>query len=317
MPEIRKLEDGPYGGEPIMIGDEIIGETIDAPQLASGKLSAVRLCDAAVAQTAHALTQSSLWLPAQFIPLELKMALLGDVGKRGLVSRDINEPPTRGPFDLMKPSPNSTYPALWNHDAKAETRIICEPDSQLQVRRGLEEKAASVWNTASRAHHNVEFRYNSQPLCVAITERPSIGGRAWPNVQFPDARFDYAFALWGNSALGILMHWWHASLQDAGRGSVSISAAETLPTLDLCALTDAQLTAAQSIFDEFRDLDLLPAYLADADPNRALLDRRVICDLLGFDESVYRAVRLLAQKWCAEPSVNGGKPRPKSAEFVA
>ncbi len=42
------------------------------------------------------------------------------------------------------------------------------------------------------------------------------------------------------------------------------------------------------LFDEFWVLDLLPDYLADADPNRALLDRRVVCDLLGFDEEVYR-----------------------------
>ena len=60
----------------------------------------------------------------------------------------------------------------------------------------------------------------------------------------------------------------------------------------------------------------MPAYLADADPNRALLDRRVVCDLLGFDEDIYRGVRRLAQKWCAEPSVHGGKARPKSAKYV-
>ena len=66
------------------------------------------------------------------------------------------------------------------------------------------------------------------------------------------------------------------------------------------------------IFDEFRDKELKPAYLADADPNRALLDCRVVCDLLGFDETVYEAVRRLAAKWCAEPSVHGGKQRPKT-----
>ncbi|MDE2781253.1 MAG: hypothetical protein OXI91_16485 [Chloroflexota bacterium] len=44
--------------------------------------------------------------------------------------------------------------------------------------------------------------------------------------------------------------------------------------------------------------------------------RRVICDLLGFDESIYHGVRLLARKWCAEPSVHGGKARPKNATFV-
>ena len=28
------------------------------------------------------------------------------------------------------------------------------------------------------------------------------------------------------------------------------------------------------------------------------LDRRVVCDLLDFEESVYQAVRRLAAKWC-------------------
>ncbi len=63
-------------------------------------------------------------------------------------------------------------------------------------------------------------------------------------------------------------------------------------------------------------MESLPAYLADADPNRALLDRRVVCGLLGFDEDVHRAVRRLSAKWCAEPSVHGGKVRSKSARYV-
>ncbi len=58
---------------------------------------------------------------------------------------------------------------------------------------------------------------------------------------------------------------------------------------------------------------MLPVYLADADANRALLGRRVVCDLLGFGDDIYRAVRRLAAKWCAEPSVHGGKGRPKDA----
>ena len=35
---------------------------------------------------------------------------------------------------------------------------------------------------------------------------------------------------------------------------------------------------------------------ADADPNRALLDERVVRDLLGFDRDTYEAVRRLAAK---------------------
>jgi hypothetical protein len=85
--------------------------------------------------------------------------------------------------------------------------------------------------------------------------------------------------------------------------------------LDFRTLSDGQLDTAEAIFEEFRDLELKPAYLADADPNRARLDRRVVCDLLGFDEEVYRGVRRLAAKWCAEPSVHGGKARPKGAKL--
>ena len=82
------------------------------------------------------------------------------------------------------------------------------------------------------------------------------------------------------------------------------------------ALTDDQLATAKAIFDQFRTLDLKPAYLADADPNRALLDKRVICDLLNFNQDTYQAVRLLAAKWCAEPSVHGGKKRPPTAKLI-
>ena len=138
-----------------------------------------------------------------------------------------------------------------------------------------------------------------------------MGGRVWPNVIFGNERFDYAFAVWGNSTLGLLCYWWHSNRQQSSKASIAISTAETLPTLDFRALTDHQLATAKDIFDDFRALDLKPAYLADIDPNRALLDRRVICDLLGFDEDVYEGVRLLAAKWCAEPSVHGGKKRPR------
>ena len=314
---VRQIEDGPYGGTPLIVGEELAGEMLIAHSSPDGEVwGSVRLFDYSLAQTAFALTQSQLWLPGQPTPLQLTTAKLGEVGKLGLVHRDITGPPPRGPFNKIAPSPTATYPALWNHDAKKEIRIVCEPDSQLQVRVGMESKAAMVWATASRGHLNLELRYNSQPLAVVITEMPSVGGRAWPNIGFGVPEFDFACAIWGNSTLGLISHWWHSSRQDSGRGSTTIRSAETLHVLDFSALSDEQLATAEGIFDEFRELDLMPAYLADADPNRALLDRRVVCDLLGFDKEVYRGVRRLAQKWCAEPSVHGGKARPKSAEYV-
>ena len=317
---VRKIENGPYGGTPIMIGGELAGYMITTPRALVWR--AVRVSDYSVAQTAYALTQSELWPPACAAPVELKTAILAEVGALGLVDRDINgKPPKpgkppRGPFDKVDPSPTATYPSLWNHTAKNETRMVCDPDSQLQVRQGMEEKASDVWATASRTHLNREYTFGSQPLAVAYTEKESIGGTAWPNVIFPSRGFDYAFTVWGNSTLGLLSYWWHSSRQQSSKARMTIRSAESLPVLDLRCLTDEQLLMAETIFDEFRDKDLMPAYLSDADPNRALLDRRVICDLLGFGEEIYVAVRRLSAKWCAEPSVHGGKKGPVGADLV-
>ena len=314
---VRGIEDGPYGGTLLMVGDEKAGEMLSAPYgTEKDSWASVRLSDSSLAQTAHALADSKLWLPSAVKPVELKTTLLSNMAKLGLYHLDIIGAPPRGPFDKVSASLTATYPALWNHNATKEKRMVCEPDSQLLVRQGMEGKAANHWASASRSHINLDFTFGSQPLAVAFTERKVMGGRVWPNVIFDDERHDYVFAVWGNSTLGLLMHWWHSSRQQSSKAGMTIRTSETLPILDLRALTDEQLATAKDIFDDFRGRDLKPAYLADADPNRALLDRRVICDMLDFGEDVYKGVRLLAAKWCAEPSVHGGKGRPKGASAV-
>ena len=318
---VRHIGDGPYGGTPLMVGAELAGQMLTAACTSDGEVwGSVRLSDYSLAQTAYALSNSQLWLPGNPDSIETGLVPLSAIGKLGFHHLDItglpSKGPPQGPFRKSASSPTATYPALWNHDAQAETRIICAPDSQLLVRHGMESKASTVWATASRTHLNSDYTFGSQALAVAFTEVASVGGRVWPNVNFNDKRFDYAFTVWGNSTLGLLCYWWHSNRQQSSKAGMTIRSADSLPLLDFRALSDAQLATAQTIFDEFRDKELKPAYLADADPNRALLDRKVVCDLLGFDQDTYQAVRRLAAKWCAEPSVHGGKQRPKDATFV-
>ncbi|MYB77681.1 MAG: SAM-dependent DNA methyltransferase, partial [Chloroflexi bacterium] len=143
--QVRGIEDGPYGGAPLTVGEEIIGESMTAPY-GGYNWGAVRLLDCSLAQTAYALSQSRLWLPGQGFSTELRIAALSDVGRRGWYH--INIAGSSGPFTKGPPSPTATYPSLWNHNAKNETRITCSPDLQLLVKQGMEEKAASVWSTA-------------------------------------------------------------------------------------------------------------------------------------------------------------------------
>ncbi len=313
----RRLEEGPYGGIPIFLGNSIAGEVVDAPldhHRTGWRMGGIS--DASVAQTVFALSKGHLWLPAQAQLIKIPISLLNNVGQRGHDSQLFISEAHNGPFVKISASPTSTYPSLWSHNAKKETRIVCEPDSQLMVKKGMEDRVSELWKTASRSHVSRFFRLNSQPLAVAFTEFPSIGGNTWPNVIFDDDRFDYTFTIWGNCTLGLILYWWHASRQQSGRAITTVQALETLPILDLRSLSDQQHDTAKDIFDNYRDVVLQPAYLADSDPNRATLDELVICELLGFDKAIYEGVRRLAAKWCAEPSVHGGKARPKDATLV-
>ena len=78
--QIRRLEDGPYGGTPVMVGRETVGETISTPRReAAGRWGAVRVADYSLTQTAYALSKSKLWLPGNASTIELSMALLSDL----------------------------------------------------------------------------------------------------------------------------------------------------------------------------------------------------------------------------------------------
>ena len=305
----RRIEDGPYGGAPLTVGKDHGGEVLNAPWDDTEIWGAVRLLDASVAQTAQALTHSSLWLPGHraFSLPTVRLALLA---QRGLHHRNITGPVA--PFERSAPSDTSTYPALWNHHALRETRLVVEPDSQLQVRVGMEEKAARVWRMASRLHWNLDFRLNSQPLAACWTDEKTIGGAAWPTVSAFDSTHEKALLLWSNTTLGLLLFWWRGSRQQSGRARLTGTGLNELPVFDVRTLDSSQLAAASSIFDDFASRDLLPANEAYRDPTRKALDEAVLLRLLHLPEETLESLDLLRLKWCAEPSVHGGKKRPEA-----
>ena len=196
--------------------------------------------------------------------------------------------------------------------------MIVEPDSEGQIKmvdarfdqESVNEKAAQVWRTATRAHYNRDLRFNSQSLIVAMTERPCIGGHAWPPVIFENPDHEYAFALWCNSTLGLLLHWWVANKTQSGRGRTSVTAIPRIPTLDVRALTDEQHARAQQAFERLREERFLPFDQIDEDEARAKLDRALLVDVLGLPESLCAPdgpMDLLRRKLAAEPQIHGGK----------
>ena len=324
---VRRLEHGPFGGTRISIGTTHIGQLIDCALPAEGAWQIVGISDISLAQTAYQLNGGRLWIEgmaAANVP-HIPIATIGDLASRvgphdldltGALIKGDGLP--QGPFEKVDGvPPGAAYPCLWNHDSSRERRLTVLPDSHCQIRQvtgrvpqRLRDRAQARWATASRAHYNRDLRFNSQSIIVAITEQPTLGGRAWPTVVFDNEEHAFAFSLWSNSTLGLLCHWWMSNKSQEGRGTTTPTAIPRLPTLDLRRLSARQHRAAQDAFAALAEERFLPFDQIDEDAARAELDRRLLVDVLGLPSSLCDAggpMELLRQKLAAEPQIHADK----------
>ena len=283
----------------------VLGDILDAG--AAGALSAH------VIESAQTLQAGNLSLPRKPEATPIPIVRLGTVTRRGLYDLDICGAPPRGAFRIRPIYQNEVpeYPALWNHDAKRERRLIVLPDACGHVDAEHAEKAARDWKrTASRLHANRDFRLNSQSLAMCITPEKCLGGRAWPNVIPHQVNYEVPLLLWCNSTLGLLLWWWNGSRQQPGRSIITISELLDLPVLDPRKLTRGQVDHCRAIFEKFKDKTFLPGNEAYRDETRRALDRELmfgITSVMQLDPGLEEGLDLLRKQWCAEPSVHGGK----------
>jgi hypothetical protein len=324
---IRHLEDGPFGGTRISLGETAEGEAIECPLPAEGPWQLVGIKDLTLAQTAHQLSLGRLWIegmPAAQ-PVSVPVVPLTQIIRRmGPHHLDITGAQVKadglpqGPFELVAGIASTmAHPSLWNHNSTRERRLRVDPDSHCRIRqvRGripatLTERAEARWATATRAHYNCDFQFNSQSIIVAMTEQPALGGRAWPSVVFNDPRHEVAFALWANSTLGLLCHWWMSNKTQSGRGTTTVTSIPAITALDVRQLSAEQLTKAAAEFAAVKDRRFLPFDQLDEDTARADLDRRLLVTVLGLPESLCEpngAMERLRRKLSVEPQIRGGK----------
>jgi hypothetical protein len=329
---LRRLEDGPVGGTPVHFGNDVIGQAIDAPIPEHGVWNPTRIADLSLAQSAYQMAIAKrIWLPTmqESEAIGVPIARVQAIGEVGPYHADINfNAPgggIRGPFVISDVQKNRvpTYPALWKHDASRETTLVFDADSEAQPREAqprharnarekalIDRKAATIWATASQCHFNQNFQFNSQPTAMQLTPRRSIGGRAWISIRLATEDQEKALVAWGNTTFGLLLHWYHANKQQAGRGNIGRTALQDLPVLDVTALTPNQLKAAANIFDDLKDQHLLPFHELDKDPARKKLDERFAIEVLGLPVSFVRPggpLELVRMKLAQEPSIRGGK----------
>ena len=254
--------------------------------------------------------------------VELRIEAICTLAKVGFsdmeIAGDKPDGDPQGPFELIRPLTSSypTYPILWNHNAKLERKLTVAFDSEGRVKQiprlqtEIDRDAATVWATASRAHYNRDLQFNAQSTVVAMTNDKCIGGRAWPSVILHNPNHEFAFSLWCNSTLGVLLHWWVSNKTQAGRGTTTVTGIPNIPTLDTRALTDEQHAEAKRQFELLSEERLLPFDQIDEDPARARLDRAILVDVLGLPESLVARdgpIDLIRRKLAREPQIHGGK----------
>lgn len=325
--KLRKLEDGPVGGSLFHFGDDTLGYAMDAPLPEKGPWSLARIKDGALAQVAYQMVNKGItWLPSMTknsaVPITLTK--VSGIGKIGPLHMDINYNNSsggiRGPFlvEPLKGKSAPTYPVLWAHDAKRERCMEFEADSEGILRQGkdstedkfVQEKASRIWAISSHCHFNRDFRFNSQSTAMQFTSKKTIGGRAWTSIKLENVEQEKALVVWANSSLGLLVHWWHANKQQAGRGSIGVSALESLPVLDVTKLSKDILSKLVAIFDDVKHKELRPVNEITQDTVRAEIDARLVTEVLGFPPELAATdgpLVLLRQKLALEPSVAGTK----------
>jgi hypothetical protein len=196
---IRKLEDGPFGGTRILLGETFQGEIVDCPLPSMGAWQMVGIRDITLGQTAYQLANGKLWIEgmsAASVP-DVPVARIGDVCRRiGPHHLDITGAQIKadglpqGPFETIPGThPGMAYPCLWNHDSSKERRLVVLPDSHCRIREVsgkvpdvLLARAEARWATAARAHYNLDLRFNSQlstaeGKCIVVAEQRCIRWR--------------------------------------------------------------------------------------------------------------------------------------------
>ena len=307
--DVRKFEDPPIGGNPIKVGDEIVGSALNCPL--QGVWVTTRIRELMLIQSSYHLANGRLWLPEQQKPIAIPMCRVDEIATIGFDHRTIKDP-SWGAFDIeMGCSDTDLYPGLWHLNSDNQRAMVVQPDCHGIIRSSYWNQAQRILERIGRVHHNAFLRFNANSLSVLFTEKPAIGVNTLPNVVFNNPVWEYVWTLWGNSLLGLLCYWMHCNKQHSGRGMMLLKILHSMPTLDLRQLDQTALQNAERIFEEMKHKKMLPFNQMSEDVVRQELDRRLLSEVLGLSETthpdVHASLHLLRERLCAEPSIHGGK----------
>ena len=308
LQDVRRFEDPPIGGDPIKVGDEIVGAALNCPLEKIWSTSRIR--ELALIQSAYHLANGCVWLPGQHDPLEIPICSVSEIATTSF--DDTRVKGTQGAFDVEDGySDADNHLGLRRVKSDRQRTMVVKPDCHGIIRSNYWDQAQQVLERNSRIHQNIGLRFNANSLSVLFTEKPTIGMSLLPNVVFGNSLYEYVWTLWSNSTLGLLCYWMHCNKRQSGRGAIRLTLLHSMPTLDMRQLDQVALQNAERIFEEMKHKKMLPFNQMFEDAVRQELDERFLSEVLGICESthpdVHASLHLLRERLCAEPSIHGGK----------
>ena len=266
----------------------------------------VRVLDPGLIQAAGELSRGMLRTAPGKPPAIISTTLLERVAVHG-------NPTPRIDFYLEPETPgNPVHGVLRWHKSATQRALEVQTSEKMSPREGgesirLESGERRMKQLMSRLHLNNNFRYNSQSTAACMTPEPSIGGQGWPNLVLGERRQEKALAVWLNTSMGLLTHWSRSNRNQNGLGYLNRLQTGKLPVLDVTQLTNPQLDRMEKIFEQVKELPMLPANEAWQDPIRAELDQRVLTEVLELELETVDWVTNLRNRWCREPTVQARK----------
>lgn len=275
------------------------------------KWTTVGIANLGLVRTAEELAAGNLRLPQRTQGISVPMTQVGKIGSVGPLHRDIAsgpQEPDRGPFTKHDGADSGTeWPFLWNRNSTSQQSLAASPDSHGAIKPERDEEAARIWQRASNLHISNECGFSSDLTCAVFTQRKTMGGRAWPNLQLKTPEMEKAACVWLNGTLGLISYWINSNRSQGARGGTTVTAIPYLPILDFSKLSKKQMKAAVQIYDDICEKRLLPANEAWRDPVRQEIDRRLLTEVLGLDDDAVEQLAILRNQWCREPTVTGTK----------
>lgn len=296
---------------PIHVGREEIGSVaVFEPEEDGAPWSYLGVENADLAVDSLLLAKGELrcWNTGQSHKIQCGMTTLEKMFQVGPTHHLIGHLPGREPIGAFEFHPLADErviardASLWEANCKTQKWLLTEPTHKgLEVRKEL---AQRMRDQKSKLLYRRGMRWTSQALLAATTRDEVIGGSAWTTLGHADARVQKVFALWANSALGMMVHWTRGQRTQKGRSTTQIGALRQIPCPNLARLPAAKLERAAKSFDEMTKLELKPACQAHCDENRKRIDD-VVLAMLSLPKSLKKTIDKMRNAWCAEPSVHG------------